>query len=194
MKTGIFGGTFDPIHIGHLIIADTVRSDFPLDRILFIPTGIPPHKASSRISSGDIRLEMVKMAIASFAEFEWTDCEVKCQEVSYTIDTIQRIRETDQWGNDDLYFIIGADSLVDIETWKNPKAILEAIPTIVVGRPGIEVQQTAQQFLSKVTFIETPLIEVSSTLIRQRIRAGQSIRSWVPREVEAYIHKKGLYL
>lgn len=194
MKTGIFGGTFDPIHIGHLIIADTVRSDFPLDRILFIPTGFPPHKASSNISPGEIRLEMVKRAIASFPEFEYSDCEVQNRDVAYTIDTIHRIRQSERWGKDDLFLLIGADSLVDLETWKNPEAILHEIPVIVFGRPGVEVQNAASTFISKVTFVETPLIGISATEIRRRVKTGLSIRHWVPREVECFIHDKGLYL
>ena len=194
MRTGLFGGTFDPIHIGHLIIADTVRSDYPLDRILFIPAGIPPHKDNRRITPVNLRLEMVKAAVKPYLYFEVSDWEIRKKGAAYTIDTIRGLRASKTWGSDDLYFLMGADSLLELETWKNPDAILKEIPTLVVGRPDFDVKQAAPRFRERITFVPTPHIGISSTEIRQRVREGKSIRTWVPERVEAFIRQKGLYL
>lgn len=194
MRTGLFGGTFDPIHMGHIIIAETVRSDFPLDRILFIPVGIPPHKENTQITAARMRYRMVELAVNTYAYFDVSDCEIRKKDISYTIDTVRSLRSSETWGKDDFYLIIGMDSLLELDTWKKPEALLQEIDTILVGRPGFEMETVDQRFRQHVTVVQTPLVGISSTEIRRRVREGKSIRTWVPDAVATYIREKGLYL
>lgn len=194
MRTGLFGGTFDPIHVGHLIIAETVRSDFPLDRIIFIPTAAPSYKKETRISPAEVRAEMVKLAVGNCPYFEVSDIEIQRGGVTYTVDTIRWFMESEEWRGEELYFIIGGDSLLDLGTWKDSEEILEKIQTLVVARPGYDVNQSEWRFREKVTMVNVPLVDISSTEIRGRVQDGKSIRYWVPEKVESYILRKGLYL
>ena len=167
-----------------------MRSDFPLDRIIFIPAGIPPHKEDGVLSAAKVRVEMVKAAIEGYPYFEISEWEIRRKKVSYTIDTIRHFL---QW-EDELFLIIGADCLLELDTWKDPEWILGEIQTLVVGRPSFKIEDGEERFRKGVTFVQTPLIEISSSEIRQRIRGGKSIRNWVPDKVEEYIRQKGLYL
>jgi len=194
MRTGLFGGTFDPIHTGHIIIAETVRSDFPLDRILFIPVGIPPHKENTQITPAQMRYRMVELAVNAYPYFAVSDCEIRKKGISYTIDTVRSLKSSDTWGKDDFYLIIGMDSLLELNTWKKPEALLREIDTILVGRPGFDIEAVDHQFRQRVALVQTPLVDISSTEIRRRVREGKSIRTWVPDAVETYIREKGLYL
>ena len=194
MRTGLFGGTFDPIHMGHIIIAETVRSDFPLDRILFIPVGIPPHKENTQITPARMRYRMVELAVDAYPYFNVSDCEIQKKDISYTIDTVRSLKSSDTWGKDDFYLIIGMDSLLELDTWKKPEALLHEIDTIIVGRPGFDIAVVEQRFRQRVTVVQTPLIDISSSEIRRRVHEEKSIRTWVPDAVEAYIREKGLYL
>lgn len=192
MRTGIFGGTFDPIHIGHLMIAETIRTDFPLDRIVFIPAASPPHKFQI-IGLPEKRFKMVQLAIRENPYFLISDIELRSSGVSYTIDTIQRLRKISKWQDDDLFLIIGADSLVEINSWREPDKILNDLKTLVVKRPGYDLNQVETKIFQKVTLVPTPMMDISSSAIRTRIRYGKSIRYWVHEEVEEYIRQEGLY-
>lgn len=194
MKTGLFGGTFDPIHIGHLIIAETVRSDFVLDRVLFIPAQIPPNKVNRILSAAQIRLKMVELAIDGYSYFDVSDVEIQRGGVSYTVETVHWFKETEEWGKDELFLIVGSDSLLEMKSWKDPGGILQKIQTLVVGRPGFDIEKAEESFRRRVKRVYTPFINISSTEIRQRVRSGKSIHYWVPEKVEVYIRKKGLYL
>ena len=127
MKIGLFGGTFDPVHVGHLIIAETVSSDFLLDRVFFIPAAVPPHKNGNRISPSDRRFEMLTLAIEDHTRFEISDVEIRRGGLSYTVDTIRWFQESATWRETAFYLIIGSDSLYDIKNWKHPEKILSGI-------------------------------------------------------------------
>lgn len=191
MKIGIFGGTFDPIHNGHLIIAETVRSDYPLDRILFIPSAQPPHKKENPVSPFETRLNMVARAIEGVDLFECSDIEQRRGGLSYSIQTVQNLIE--EHPVDDFYFIIGGDSLVELHTWYQPDQLLSSLPVIVANRPGFDLSGVRPDWLRQVHIIKTPLIEISSTNLRERVRQGHSIRFQVPENVIACIEQEGLY-
>ena len=193
MRIGLFGGTFDPIHIGHLIIAETLKDAFPLDRILFIPAAVPPHKDATELTASRLRVEMVEAAISENPGFEMSDVEIQKGDVSYTIDTVRRLRATFKDPRVELFLIVGGDSLVDLVNWKEPDRLLEEVPMLVAGRPGYDIDQADARFRRRITVLDTPLVDVSSTEIRRRVREGKSIRYWVPCAVESIIAREGLY-
>ncbi len=198
MKLGILGGTFDPIHCGHLIIAEEVRVRLGLDRVSFIPAGEPWLREGGGIASGEHRLQMVRLAISSNPFFELSTIELEHQGPSYSIDTITQLR--DELGPDaELYFIIGPDALRQLPLWKEPGRILELSRVVAVRRPEYSpdlasLDSAIPGASSQIIPIETPWIEVSSTEVRNRIRDGLSIRYLVPEAVERYIREHGLYL
>jgi nicotinate-nucleotide adenylyltransferase len=194
MKIGLFGGTFDPIHVGHLIIAETVSSDFHLDRIFFIPAAVPPHKDSNRISPPDRRLEMIKLAIENNSRFDVSDTEIRRGGISYTVETIQWFQESATWKGGSFFLIMGSDSLYDIRNWRNPAEILSSIEVLVIERPGFEKGRNKEKYSEKVKWVSVPKMEISSTEIRKRVYRQKSIRYWVPQKVEAFIHDRGMYL
>ena len=197
-KAAIMGGTFDPIHYGHLLAAERVREEFDLDRIFFIPTGNPPHKSYKNRACADDRYKMTAYAVDSNPYFELLDIEVKREGYSYTIDTVNQLKEllsTDY----NLYFIVGADNAGDILNWKRAGELLKEIEFIIVTRPGKWEESfndditKIRELGGKVNVLEIPLIPIKSTEIRERIINGKSIRYIVPREVEDYINENGLY-
>jgi len=192
MKIGLFGGTFDPIHQGHLIVAESVRSNCGLDRIVFIPSGCPPHKTPSSYSDPELRLEMVRLAILSCPQFEVSTIEVYKKESAYAIDTVRSL-QNDIFSDHTLYYIIGADGLLDLPSWREPDALLSIIDTLVVPRPGYDWKQAEERFLKQVTIVDAPLVSISSSAVRQRMKDGKSIRFQVPDAVYDYIEEKGLY-
>ncbi len=193
MRIGLFGGTFDPLHVGHLIIAETALSDFPLDQVLFIPAGVTPHKLEKDLSPAEIRLEMVQSAIEHHGDFDVSLVEIRNKNISYTIDTIHWFKGTEKYCHDELYLLIGSDSFLELDTWKNPELILEKVHLLVVSRPGFEIKNVEERFEDRMTIIKGPLIDISSSEIRYRVRSGKSIRYWVPGCVERIISQKGLY-
>lgn len=193
MRIGLFGGTFDPIHIGHLIIAETLKDAFPLDRILFIPAAVPPHKDATELTASRLRVEMVEAAISENPGFEMSDVEIQKGDVSYTIDTVRQLRAAFKDSRVELFLIVGGDSLVDLVNWKDPDRLLEEVPMLVAGRPGYDIDQAEARYRSRITVLDTPLVDVSSTEIRRRVREGKSIRYWVPGAVEFIIAREGLY-
>jgi len=193
MKIGIFGGTFDPIHMGHLIVAETVRSDFQLDRILFIPASKPPHKPGRTFASFTDRKSMIKQALKDNPFFQLSDVEHRRSGVSYTIDTIRWFQKSKIWEKHIFFLLIGADSLLELSTWKDPDDIFKSVRVLVLRRPGSDITKSEKRYLEKVTIVDVPHIDISSTKIRNRIGRNQTVRYWVPEAVERYIHKKGLY-
>lgn len=194
MKTGLFGGTFNPIHHGHLFIAEYCRCGLDLDRILFIPAGNPPHKSSQDLADASDRFEMAKLAIQDDPRFLVLDYEIQKKEIGYTVETLKWIQKDSTFKSDALYLIIGADSLLELDTWKSPLEILNMMPCAVYQRPGFPVEKARQEYLEKVQILDVPLIGISSSEIRERIRQNQSVRYWLPEIVQIYIHQKGLYL
>jgi len=189
---GLFGGTFDPIHLGHLITAQEVLTKCGLEKVIFVPSADPPHKEGRRLTRAEDRLRMVSSAIEHDSRFELSSIELERPGKSYTVDTLRQMRE--RLGPDvELCFIIGADNVPEMRTWKEPERIFDLAAVIVATRPGFEPHSVDVPFVERMTFIPTPEIAISSTEIRLRVKRSQPIRYWVPSEVERYIEEKRLY-
>lgn len=188
-KVGLFGGSFDPPHLGHLIVAQEVLSTLNLDRILFIPAHLPPHKRCDVPSSQ--RYEMIGIAISGNPRFEISDMELKRGGTSYTVDTLRELCSV--FREVEFYLIIGADEFAEIESWKDPEAVMGLSRVVVMIRPGHEPGRAGQKFRGRFLTAEVPLIDISSTQIRERVKQDKSIAYLVPAGVEAYIKEKGLY-
>lgn len=194
---GILGGTFDPIHIGHLRMAEHVFNSMELEKIIFIPAYVPPHKLGQDFAPAQDRYAMTELAVAANPHFIVSDMELKRTGVSYTIDTIRQLHA--QYGDRELNFIIGADSVAQLHTWHNIEEMLELTRFVAVWRPGYEgameemVQHLGQRARERVLLLDTPVYDISSTEIRTRIRQGASLAGLVPQAVEKYIYEHGLY-
>ncbi|MCK4715640.1 MAG: nicotinate (nicotinamide) nucleotide adenylyltransferase [Candidatus Marinimicrobia bacterium] len=193
MSICLYGGTFDPPHLGHLAIAEYIRDDLNIETVLFIPAYIAPHKIKYSVSSVEDRLKMLQLAISDHSGLQISKVEIQRKGVSYSIDTIRQIKEEMDIRSKDLYFLIGSDSLLEFYTWRDPDKILEESRVLVAGRPGFDIRKVSEEFRNKIQMVSTPLIDISATMIRQRMRDGKSIRSLVPELVEDYILRKGLY-
>jgi len=193
LKLGLYGGTFDPIHTGHLILAESVRSQLALDRILFIPAAIPPHKKDSKITESAIRYEMIQLAIANNPHFEVSPIDIDRKGVSYTVDTIKIIQEQMQLQREELFFIIGADNILGFPSWHKPAEILELCQIVVLPRPEIDLKNIHPMLKDKILVVKTPLIEISSSVIRQLIKQDRSIRYLVPEPVFHYLRRNQVY-
>jgi nicotinate-nucleotide adenylyltransferase len=194
MRLGLFGGTFDPIHLGHLILAESCREACELDRVWLIVTATPPHKRGERTPVAH-RLEMARIATAGHAAFEVSEIEADAEAgPHYTYRTLERLHA--ERPDDKFYFMIGADSLVDLPTWRNPDRIAELATIVVANRESAESRLASVNTPfdpSGLVFVTMPRIGISSTEIRSRVAAGRSIRYQVPRGVEAYIAEHGIY-
>jgi nicotinate-nucleotide adenylyltransferase len=196
MRLGLFGGTFDPVHLGHLILAEQCREACGLDQLWFVVAGAPPHKPGDRTAVTH-RLEMVRIAIAGHASFAVSEIETLRPGPHYSVETLETVRRDQP--EDDLFFLIGADSLAELPSWREPGRIAQLATIVVVNRPGLEEIDPAKlpdfgpdsRPLMPVTI---PPIGIASTDLRRRLAARQSIRYMVPRGVEAYIEVQGLYL
>lgn len=193
MRLGLFGGTFDPVHIGHLLLADTVLCDCRLDRVLFMPTAALPHKPEGPKSCSDDRFSMVQLAIRDHPGFLSSNLELRRTGPSYTMDTVMELKFSKDWNGCELFLILGADMLIDFANWNHPDEILKHVRLLVMERPGYDLKRAEERFLDQSTLVKTPLIQVSSSLIRQRVLEGKSIRYWVTEPVERFIFEKGLY-
>jgi len=199
-RIGILGGTFDPIHNGHLIMAEIIRGAFELDRVLFIPSGNPPHKKNQTVTDAEHRYNMVCEALKGNPYFEKSRIEVDREGYTYTIDTLGILNEQYR-GIADLYYIIGADVLYDLLTWKDYEKVFGICKFIAALRPGTgkegfreRIKYLEDRVSASILEAEIPLIEISSTMIRNRVKEGKSIKYLVPETVENYIKKEGLYL
>ena len=193
MKTCIFGGTFDPPHIGHLLIAQTIIESENFERLIFVPANISPAKKGKVISSTKKRLDMLNMALIGNDNFEISDFEINKGDISYTIDTLTEFSENRNLAKKDLYFLMGSDTLREFHKWKDPKKIINLCNIIVAIRPGFTPSDIPQWILDEVHFANIPQFEISSTNIRARWRDGKTIRYMVPKDVWKYINKNGLY-
>lgn len=188
-KIGIYGGTFDPIHLGHLITAQAVLEIRKLDKIIFIPSFISPHKKDRITSAPQHRLNMLKLAIKEIPYFDFNSLEIKRKNLSYTIDTIRELKC--EYKNIEL--IIGYDNLLTFDMWKDPDKILKLTKLIVLRRKIKEENFSTNKYFKSAVFVDTPLIEIYGTDIRKRVRAGTTINFLVPQKVKAYIYKYNLY-
>jgi nicotinate-nucleotide adenylyltransferase len=187
MKIGILGGTFNPIHIGHLILAEEAREKLGLDKVIFVPAYLPPHKDSSDIAAAPLRLAMVKIALEGNGHFLVSDIEIKRDGRSYTIDTIRELKKL--YPGDELYFIIGSDLLNYLADWKDLSDILKAVKFIVATRPGYPLEKIP----SYISTIPIRAVDVSGFQIRRAIKEEKSFRYLVPEAVFKYINKKRIY-
>lgn len=198
MRTGIFGGTFDPVHNGHLFCAREVLHQLRLDRILIIPTGDPPHKIARRITPAEDRLAMLRAAVEGETEFAVSDMECRRDHYTYTYDTLTELRRTADPA-EEFYLIIGADTLADVLNWHRSADLFRLCSFAAVKRPGIEESvfcrslRKVTQAGANVVVADVPQIDISSTEIRQAIAAGEEIGAYVPEAVAEYIRRNGLY-
>ncbi|MBI2618828.1 MAG: nicotinate-nucleotide adenylyltransferase [Ignavibacteriales bacterium] len=190
-RIGIFGGTFDPPHIGHLLIAENAREQFKLDRVFFVPAFIPPHKVSRRASPAALRRAMVKLAIAGNARFSLSDIEIQRQGISYTVDTLKQFQSN--YPAAELVLILGGDSLKELSTWKEPEAIGNMAIMAVYSRGPSTRRKARRTKKFRVIPIAGPVIDLSSTQIRRRRKRGFSIRYLVVPAVERFIIRHHLY-
>lgn len=201
-KIGICGGTFDPIHMGHLIIAETVRQKMGLSKVIFIASGEPPHKTEERVTSAKKRFQMVKLAIKGNPHFEASSIEIDRPGNTYTVDTLAQLckqTSTKDGATCKFIFIIGADVLRDIFTWKDHHDVFKMCEFAAVLRPGFNItefshyKKLAMDEGAIINEIHAPLIEISSSNIREMIENGKSVRYMIPRQVEQYINDNKLY-
>ena len=192
MRIGIMGGTFNPIHYGHLVSASEVCNKFKLDKVIFIPSALNPLKNTSNLAEAHHRLKMIKLAIAGNPLFDASDIEIKRGGASYTIDTIKAFAK--KYGKDvNLYFIIGADAFLEINSWASPDALLKMCKFIVTTRPGYNIKKAKRVFKKCTETMDITYLEISSSDIRKRIKSGVPIKYLLPKSVENYIQKHKLY-
>lgn len=195
-KYGIIGGTFNPIHFGHLMISEYIRVEMNLDKIIFIPTGNPPHK--NNILDAKIRYKMVELAVSENDNFSISNIEVERKGISYSVETIKLLRKH---LDGKIYFIIGSDTLFQLKTWKRIGELCESVEFIVAVRPeymstktlDLELKYLSQKYGAVVNIVETPLYEISSTDLRNRIINRKSVKYLIPDKVINYIEENNLY-
>ena len=196
-RLGILGGTFDPIHHGHLVAAEETRHQLDLDQVLFVPTGRPPHKPARPISPAHHRLRMLELAIAANPRFALSRVDVERPGLCYTVETLELLRA--EWGpGPTFFFIVGTDSLADMPTWYQPQRLIELCELAVAARTGVEVdlvrlEEQLPGLGERLNWVPMPMLEISSSDLRARVRAGRPISYLVPSAVEAYILEHRLY-
>ncbi len=197
MRIGVFGGTFDPIHMGHLIVAEDARAALELDRVLFIPAGQPWFKSYRQITDSNHRLAMVRLAVESNPSFDVSDIEIKRSGPSYTVDTLAELHE--RYTGAEFIVILGVDALREIDRWHQPRRLFEMASVVGMARPGASLDPSVLNAAipgasGRMRLVDSALIDISGTEIRQRVAAGQSVRYRVPAAVDRYICENGLYL
>lgn len=199
-RIGIMGGTFDPIHYGHLVTAETARSEFALEKVIFVPSGNPPHKSEAMVTRKEQRYLMTVLATAANPYFEVSRVEIVRPGQSYAIDTVREFKsKMDE--DSELYFITGADAIFEIVTWKDVDGLFDRCTFIAATRPGFNLDALREkllkrlpiEYLKKIIPLEVPAMAISSTDIRQRIRNNRTVKYLLPEEVENFIYKNKLY-
>lgn len=204
MKIGVFGGSFDPVHYGHLLVAQQCVEAVGLDKLLFVPVAHSPLKSHAPVADDKARCEMLMLAIADHPQFELSKIEIERGQISFTVDTLQQLRQ--DWPDAELFLLIGLDSLVDFDRWKQPREILELAQLLVLDRPGTCPETAAKAWTvlanlappavvaqAQAALLQSQRFDFSSTDLRQRIASGQSIRFRTSRAVEKYIQTQNLY-
>jgi nicotinate-nucleotide adenylyltransferase len=200
MRLGLFGGTFDPVHYGHLLLAECCREQLALDQVWFMPAAVPPHKRAAALTDGMKRVDMLRLATGGQSAFVVSTMELDRGGISYTVDTLEALHA--QMPQSEMFLLIGSDSLADLPSWREPERICELATPVVVRRAG----GSPSDFAALATLVsadrldairakavEMPLVEFSASDIRRRVAAGASIRYRTPRAVEQYIAAEGLY-
>lgn len=197
MKIGIFGGTFDPVHMGHMIICEQVMDELVLDRIVFVPGGIPPHKEASSVrASAEDRLALVEEAVAGNERFSVDRVEIDAGRAMHSVETVQILKERSP--QDEWFFITGADEVSNLLTWKDPDRLLEEVVMVAATRPGYDLSrldhlEDGLQNFDRIFPVECSRVDISATNIRRRMLQGKSIRYLVPEKVHQMIEEKELY-
>ena len=200
LRIGIMGGTFDPVHYGHLVTAEGARCEYELDHVLFLPSGKPPHKSMQNVSNAEHRYMMTVLAILTNPHFEVSRLDIDREGISYTIDALRSLQKF--YGLDtELFFITGADAIFEIADWKDSDEYMTIAHFIAAARPGFcleELPQATQDWVGqhgdRFHVLKVPAMAISSTEIRDRVKKGISIRYLVPEPVEHYIKRHNLYL
>jgi nicotinate-nucleotide adenylyltransferase len=191
-RVGIMGGTFDPIHLGHLVAAETACTDLKLDEVMFIPAGQPWQKTGADTTAPEHRYLMTVLATAANPAFSVSRIEIDRAEPTYTVNTLRAVRAAVP--DDHLFFITGADAILNILTWKDAEECLKLADFVGATRPGYDLGRLEQVGLrDRVILLDVPALAISSTDIRERFATGRAVRYLVPREVEEYARKHGLY-
>jgi nicotinate-nucleotide adenylyltransferase len=191
VRIGVFGGTFDPPHVGHLLMASDAREALKLDRLIFIPAGAQPFKiATPPVASGQDRVEMLRLAVADDANYVVDDAEINRKGLSFTVDTLEHLSE--RHPSAQLFLLLGEDLLASFEQWRNPARIRELATLAAVRRTG-PASSGVEPIAPGVLMVSTRRVDVSSTEVRERLRAGKSIKGFVPEGVERFIDARGLY-
>lgn len=191
MTVGLFGGSFNPPHVAHLVVAEVVRAQFGLDEVWWIPNATPPHKPNDELAAVQHRLAMTERTVEGNPAFRVCGVEVERDGVSYTVETLRVLQ--DQHPDTDFALILGSDSLDHFADWHRPDEIAERVPFIVYKRPGAIESVADPRFVNDVRYAAAPVMEISGTEVRARRRAGRSIRYLVPEAVRAYIDTHDLY-
>lgn len=198
-KIGILGGTFDPIHLGHLQMAVEAYRQAELDQVLFMPAKIPPHKQGQRITEAVQRADMIRLAIEGRPEFIYSDFELQREGTTYTADTLQLLQE--RYPEHEFYFILGGDSLFHLEEWYHPEKIMERSVLLAISRYGIvreeidqQVERLTNKYHARIQVVEMARMDISSSEIRDRVMRGKSIDGLVPDPVAEYIRRHALYV
>ena len=191
MKLGIFGGAFNPPHIAHLIVAESVREQLQLDKVVFVPSADPPHRSDVRRATASSRLEMMKLAVEDNNVFEVSDIEIQRAGKSYTIDSLIAFEAL--YPGSKLYVLIGSDNLAEFHTWKSPREILAKSELVAFSRSDFSMKEVKNEFAKSARIVNVPHIGISASEIRRRVKMGRSIRYMVRRSVEEYILRYGLY-
>lgn len=193
MNLGIFGGTFDPIHHGHLLVAETAREELCLDRVWFLLTPLPPHKQRLELTPWQHRLAMLQIALDSHPAFEISTLELQRPGPSYTIDTLRALKQCSELAHAQFYLIIGRDSLTNFHTWREPEAILQLARLVVY--PRVEKPGQLEPILpADYHHLHAPVFDISSSEIRRRVKENRSIRFLVPEGIRNYIETHRLYV
>ena len=189
IKIGLMGGTFDPVHNGHLITAQAVKEIRGLEKIIFIPAYISPHKTGKSSAGGNHRLSMLRLAIEGIPYFEFSDIELKAKSISYTVKTLEEFKRK----YDKLEFIIGYDNIINFSSWKMPDKIIELAELVVLRRRTNDRKIEKDKYYKAASFVKTPVIEISSSEVRNRIKEGKPVDFLIPPKVKEYINMFNLY-
>lgn len=192
-RLGLFGGTFDPVHYGHLRTVEAARIELGLPEVWMLPNPFPPHKLHTPITPYAHRKAMLALALEEFPLLRISDLEEKVKGPAYTTETIQRVISELPPGGKDLWLIVGADSLIDLPKWKNPEDLFSHARVAVLRRPGVDLREAPSQYVSRVKLLTTPMVAISATEIRDAIRIGLDTSQWLPEKVRNYIAENRLY-
>jgi nicotinate-nucleotide adenylyltransferase len=193
IRLGLFGGTFDPVHYGHLRPVEAARIELGLEHVLMLPNPQPPHKNGERLAPYVHRKEMLRLALSEFPALTIADYEEQAVGPAYTTDTVKRVIASLPAGEHELWLIVGADSIVELPRWKDPEALFRDTRVAVLPRPGVDLSCVSEVYLTRIRLLKTPFISISATDIRRKLRAGESVADCVAPTVLNYIRQHGLY-